>query len=87
MAVDLLSTGASVISTALMTLLVNARHLFYGISMVGSYRDMGWRKPYVVFGLTDETYSLVCGEPELPEGVDRKGYYFAVTLLDQFYWV
>ena len=86
-AVDLLATGASLISTALMTLLVNARHLFYGISMVESYRDMGWRKLYVVFGLTDETYSLVCGEPKLPEGVDRKAYYFTVTLLDQCYWV
>lgn len=85
--INLLAGGASVISTALMTLMVNARHLFYGISMVEEYRDMGKRKPYVIFGLTDETYSLVCGNPALPEGVDRRNYYFLVTLFDQCYWV
>lgn len=85
--IDLLSGGASVLSTALMTLMVNARHLFYGISMVEEYRNMGKYKPYVIFGLTDETYSLVCGSPDLPAGVDRKEYYFLVTLFDQCYWV
>ncbi len=85
--IDLLAGGASLISTALMTLMVNARHLFYGISMVEEYRDMGKRRPYVIFGLTDETYSLVCGKPELPENVSRKDYYFFVTLFDQCYWV
>lgn len=85
--VNLLATGATVVATALMTLMVNARHLFYGISMVEGYRDMGWRKPYSIFGLTDETYSLVCGNPDLPEGVNRKNYYFLVTLMNHSYWI
>lgn len=85
-AVDLLAGGASLISAALMTVMVNVRHLFYGISMLGKYDDTGRRKPYLIFALTDETYSLVCA-PELPEGVDRKKYYFLVSLLDQCYWV
>ena len=85
--VNLLATGASILSTALMTLMVNARHLFYGISMIEDYRDMGWRKWYVIFGLTDETYSLVCGNPKLPDGVERKNYTFLLTLMNQCYWI
>lgn len=85
--VNLLASGASVLSTALMTLMVNARHLFYGISMIESYRDMGWRKWYAVFGLTDETYSLVCANGELPDGVERKNFIFLLTLMNQCYWV
>lgn len=84
--VGLLGGGASLISTALVTLMVNARHLFYGISMVEKYRDTKPFKPYLIYALTDETYSLVC-DPKLPEGVDRKVYYFLVSLMDQFYWV
>jgi 4-azaleucine resistance transporter AzlC len=84
--VELLAGGASLISTALMTLMVNARHIFYGVSMVEKYRDMGKAKPYLIFALTDETYSLVC-DPELPDGVDRKTYCFLVSLMDQCYWV
>jgi len=85
-AVDLLAGGALLIAAALMTLTVNARHLFYGISMVERYRDAGPAKPYLIFALTDETYSLVCSG-EVPEGVDRRGYFFLVSLLDQLYWV
>ena len=59
-AIDLITGGASLISAALMTLMVNARHLFYGISMVERYKDTRPYKPYLVFALTDETYSLVC---------------------------
>ena len=81
LAVDLLSGGAGLIAAGLTTLMVNARHLFYGISMIGKYRDTGWRKPYLIFGLTDETYSLNCTE-EKP-----KDYYFLVTLFNQIYWV
>ena len=58
--IDLLVSGASLITAALTTLLVNARHLFYGISMVDKYRELGWKKIYPIFTLTDETYSLVC---------------------------
>ena len=85
-AVDLISGGATLVSTAVMTLLVNARHLFYGISMLEKYRGAGAKKAYMIFGLTDETYSLVCGT-EPPEGVDRHWYYFFLTLLNQSYWV
>lgn len=85
-AVDLLAGGASLITAALMTVMVNVRHLFYGISMLADYEDTGRKKPYLIFALTDETYSLVCA-PTLPEGVDRKKYYFFVSLLNQCYWV
>lgn len=85
-AVDLLSGGASLLSAALVTLLVNARHIFYGVSMIENYKDTGAAKPYLIFSLTDETYSLVCS-PRLPEGTDRRKYYLAVSFLDQCYWV
>ena len=60
LAIDLLSGGISLITAALTTLLVNARHLFYGISMIDKYKNTGWQKPYLIFALTDETYSLNC---------------------------
>ena len=86
LAVDLLAGGASLITAALTTLMVNARHLFYGISMIGKYRDTGKYKPYLIFALTDETYSLNCGT--LPEGVtDGPVYYFLVSLFNHSYWV
>ena len=85
--VDLLGSGAGVISAALMTLMVNARHLFYGVSMIEGYKDLGWRKGYAIFGLTDETYSLVCSDAKLPEKVDRKNFVFLLTLMNQCYWV
>jgi len=86
LAVDLLTGGASLITAALTTLMVNARHLFYGISMIGKYKDTGKFKPYLIFALTDETYSLNCGK--LPEGItDAPTYYFLVSLFNQCYWV
>lgn len=84
--VSLLSAGAGLGTVALTTLLVNARHLFYSLSMVDAYRDTGRKKPYLVFALTDETYSLVSGM-NLPEGMDRGQYCLAVSALDQCYWV
>ena len=85
-AIDLLAGGASLISAALMTLTVNARHLFYSISMIDRYRGTGAYKPYLIFGLTDETYSVVCSG-DVPDGVDRKKYFFLVTLFNQCYWI
>ncbi len=85
--VNLLASGASIISTALMTLMVNARHLFYGISMLERYRGMGWRKWYAFFGLTDETYSILCLDPELPPNVNRADFNFLLTLFNQCYWI
>ena len=58
--ITLLTSGASLITTALTTLMVNARHLFYGISMIEQYKHSKYYKPYLIYGLTDETYSLVC---------------------------
>lgn len=81
LAIDLLAGGASLLSAALTTLLVNARHLFYGISMVDRYKGAGRKKPYLIFALTDETYSLVCNT----EG--SHCYCFLVSLLNQIYWV
>lgn len=85
-AVSLLSSGASLISAALTTLMVNARHLFYGVSMIDKYKNAGKKKPYLIFALTDETYSLLCGE-DYPEGEDRHWYSFFVSLFNQCYWV
>lgn len=83
--VGLLTGGASLAVAALTTLMVNARHLFYGISMIDTYKGTGKRKPYLIFALTDETYSLV--SRKLPEGVEKTAYCFLVSLFDQCYWV
>ena len=84
--VSLLASGASVITTALMTVLINARHLFFALAMVVKYRGAKWEKPYLIFALTDETYSLVC-DGEYPEGEDPYAYWFFISLFDQLYWV
>ena len=85
-AVSLLTSGAGLLVTTLTTFVVNARHLFYGISMVDAYKGTGRKKPYLIFGLTDETYSLV-SRNQVPEGVSKTGYCFWVTLFDHLYWV
>jgi len=85
-AITFLTTAFNPVYALLMTLMVNARHLFYGISMIDKYRDMGALKPYLIFGLCDETFSIVCSA-EPPEGVDRKWFSFYITLLDHIYWV
>jgi Predicted branched-chain amino acid permease (azaleucine resistance) len=84
--VGLISGGASVVMTLLTTLMVNARHLFYSISMTERYRNTGKYKPYLIFALTDETYSLLC-EGQVPEGADPVRYRFLVSLFNQCYWV
>lgn len=85
-AVDLLSSGASLITTAVMTLIINARHFFYGFSLLDKYKGTGKAKPYMIFALTDETYSLVC-TAKIPEGIDEKKYYLFLSILDQLYWI
>ena len=84
--VSLLSGGAGLLTAALTTLVVNARHLFYGISMVDAYKGAGRKKPYLIFALTDETYSLV-SQNQAPEGLSRHGYCFLVSVFNQCYWV
>ena len=66
--------------------MVNARYLFYGVSMIEKYKHIGKIKPYLIFGLTDETYAIVA-TTDAPEGVDKKKFYFYTTILDQSYWV
>ncbi len=85
-AISLLTSGATLISAALTTLMVNARHLFYGISMVEKYKDAGKKKPYLMFALTDETYSLVCSG-DYPENTDPHLYCILISLFNQIYWV
>ena len=84
-AISLLTGGASLISTALMTFMVNLRHLFYGISMLKKYSGTGKYRPYLIFSLTDETYALVVNGA--PEGTDEHLYYFLLSLFDHCYWV
>ena len=74
------------LAALLVSLMVQARHLFYGIAMLERYRDMGWKKPYLIFGLCDETFSINYSA-EVPAGVDRGWFMFFVTLLNQLYWV
>ena len=69
-----------------MTLMVNARHLFYGISMLDKYKNTGKLKPYLIFGMCDETFSIVCSA-EPPKDIDRSWFYFFITLLNYVYWV
>lgn len=84
--ISLIASGASLFSVAVTTLMVNARHLFYGLSMIGPYKGAGRRKPYLMHALTDETYSLVCAG-DVPSGADPHQYYFYISLFDQLYWV
>ena len=84
--VGMIASNAGLLTTALYTLLVNARHLFYGISLVDTYRGAGAKKLYMIFGLTDETYSLVA-QVRLPRGTDKASYCFWVTLFNHAYWI
>ena len=84
--VSLLTGGASVLTTALTTIMVNTRHLFYSISMIDTYKDAGQFKPYMIFALTDETYSLLC-DGTTPDGTEPNLYRFFVSLFNQCYWV
>lgn len=84
--VTMLTSMLSPITAFVMSLVLNARHLFYGISMLGKYSDVKEKKPYLIFGLTDETFSVLCHE-EVPKQLNKDKVYFWVTLLDQCYWV
>lgn len=85
-AISFLTTIFNPIYALLITLMINARHIFYGISMLDKYKDTGKFKPYLIFGLSDETFSLVCSlEP--PKDVDRNLFLFFITLLNHGYWI
>ena len=84
-AVNLLLGAFDPLQALAMTLMINARHLFYGISMLDRYRGQGWKKIYLIFGMCDESFSINY-TAEIPENVDSGWFMFFVTLLNHFYW-
>lgn len=86
LAVTLIAEHTSLPQVALLTLLLHFRHIFYGLSMISRYQDTGKRKGYLIFSMTDETYALLSGGVP-PARVNPADYYFAVSVLDHFYWV
>ena len=84
--VTLLSTGAALSQVALLTLIINFRHIVYGLSMLEKFKGMGLRKLYMIFSLTDETYALL-SSARVPDRVAPHDFYFAVAVLDQLYWI
>ena len=84
--VNLLLGAFNPVQALAMTLMINARHLFYGIALLDKYKGLGLKKIYMIFGLTDESFSINCAT-EVPEGVDKGLFMFYVTFLNQIYWV
>lgn len=84
--VNLLLGAFDPIGALMLTLMVNARHLFYGLAMLEKYRNTGWKKFYLIFGMCDESFSINC-TAEPPEGIDRGWFMFFVTLFNHLYWV
>lgn len=74
------------VSAFVTAFMVGARHLFYGLSMLGKYQNTGWKKFYLIYTTSDETFAINYAA-EVPKGVDRSWYYFFVSLLDQCYWI
>lgn len=85
-AVEMLLSPFAPMQVFVMSLLIQARHIFYGISMLDRFKDMGWKKFYLIFGMCDETFS-VNYTAAIPEDVDKGWFMFFVTLLNQIYWV
>ena len=83
---SLLLAAFNPIQAFVMTLMVNARHLFYSIALLDKYRDTGRKKPYLIFGLSDETFSVTCSA-QVPLGIDKSWFLFWITALDQLYWI
>ena len=88
-AVGLFTTGTTLLEACLIQLVVNARHMAYGLSMLKRFDGSGFFKPYLVFSLTDETFALLSSLPEQAagEGEQRRRFNFYVSILDQWYWV
>ncbi len=85
-AVTMLLGSFAPLQTFLMTLMIQARHLFYGIAMLDKFRGTGFKKLYLISGMCDESFSINCSA-EIPPGIDRGWFMFFVTLFNQFYWV
>jgi len=81
-----LGTDISLFSVLLMTLSINSRHMFYGLSFIDKFKHMGKAYPYMIFSLSDETYSLLCGT-KIPSHLSEKKIYFLIALFDQLYWI
>lgn len=86
LAITFLTSAFHPLNAFLMTLMINARHLFYGVSMLERYRNTGLFKPYLIFGLCDETFSIVCSTRS-QDGVEDPHFLFSVTILDHLYWI
>ena len=84
-ALNFLKGGFSLLTIAIMTLLVNSRHIFYGLSLFNAYRPMGKKKPYMIYALSDETFSLLCSYKDQP-GLDNNACMFFICLIDHFWW-
>lgn len=85
-AVSMLMAAFAPVQTLIMTLMIQARHLFYGIAMLDKFKGMGWKKYYLIFGMCDESFSINY-TAKIPEDVDKGWFMFFVTLLNQLYWV
>ena len=85
-AASLMLTAFYPINALILTLMVNARHLFYGLSMLDKYKGTGAKKWYLIFGMCDESFSINL-TADIPEGIDRGWFMFFVTLLNHCYWV
>ena len=85
-AISLLCGAFDPLQAFLLAIMVNARHIFYGLSLLDKYKGLGKARLFLIFALCDETFSLV-STLEPPEGVERKDFYFWITLLDYLYWV
>ena len=84
--VELLANTAPLADVAVLTLILNFRHLVYGLSLLDKFKGMGARKPYMMLALTDETYALL-SNLQAPPGVEEKEFYFTIALLDHLYWI
>ena len=85
-AVSMLLSPFAPLTTLLVALMIQARHLFYGIAMLDKFKGLGWKRFYLIFGLCDETFSINY-TAKIPPDVDRGWFMFWVTALNQFYWV
>ncbi|WP_241520161.1 AzlC family ABC transporter permease [Bifidobacterium catulorum] len=84
--VNLLLGAFNPVAAFMLALMVNARHLFYGLSMLGRYRDMGWKKPYLIFAMCDESFAIN-SSARIPDDVDRGWFMLFVNLLNRWYWI
>ncbi|MBQ4558817.1 MAG: AzlC family ABC transporter permease [Tyzzerella sp.] len=86
LAVNFFVPGFSFLQVIFLTFMVNVRHIFYGISLLEKFNQMGMKRWYMIFGLTDETYSLLC-TTNVPEDVEKDKFLFAISIMNQSYWV